>query len=115
MSAWNDIKKDFSQIKDEWLSLDPAIRLLDILSLLGVIIFGLTFITVSVLEITVTLTNMAFMIYPIIISGYIFVLRVKLNDPDADKYAARKEFFSLVLLTTFLVVLGFFYAFILDS
>lgn len=112
-SFWAGLTKDLSQIKKEWYAEDSTVRLLDLISLFGIMIFGVTFIVVSVMAIIPTLTNMAFMIYPIIISGYTFTLRSKLSNPDVDNKAARKEFLGLVSITTLLVLFTFVYSAIL--
>jgi amino acid transporter len=78
-------------------------------------LFGISYVVISILEIPQTVTNMMFMIYPAIIAGYSFVFRVKLSKEEENKAAARKEYIMLVSITTFLVLISFLYSILLRS
>ncbi|GAG10061.1 unnamed protein product, partial [marine sediment metagenome] len=67
------------------------------------------------MDIRKNVSNMAFMIYPAVIGGYIFVLRSKLSsaENEEEKSAAMREFLRLASITTGLVLFTIVYALML--
>ena len=115
MSRVTSLKENLVLLKKEWEEVDPTLRFLDLISIGLIGIFGIGYILVNVLEIIINVSNGVMLIFPLILSGYIFVLRSKLADPKADNDAARREFLMLVGITLFLVLLTFVYSILLNQ
>ena len=107
------LKENFNQLKSEWTKLDDNIKFFDLLSVGLILLFGFGFILVNLLNITMNVTNAALLIFPLILSGYIYVLRTKLEDNEVDNQTAIKEFYTLTGITIFLIVLTFIYSLII--
>ncbi|MHA2170247.1 MAG: hypothetical protein ACXAB7_10175 [Candidatus Kariarchaeaceae archaeon] len=101
MSAWAEFKRDLSQIKKE--------------TFLSMSIFGLAYFLIAFMDIRQTVSNVAFMIFPAVIGGYIFVLRVKLGNAETEeeKNTAVREFVKLSSITAGLVFFTMVYAMML--
>lgn len=106
-----DAKKDFNNIKTHWLSLDPLVRFLDKITLVQILLFGITFIIASGSSFSPIVTNSAMMIFPVIMAGFTFVFRSKINSNIENIEIARKEFIRFLAVILFLIVLTIFYAF----
>ena len=115
MSSKTSLKKDFSQLRDEWMELDPTLRLMDLTSIALILLFGIGYILVNVLDITMTVSNAAMLIFPLILSGYIYVLRTKLRDENKDNSEAKREFLLLVGITVGLILFTFIYSLLLNQ
>ena len=113
MSRVLGLKENFNQLKSEWTKLDDNIKFFDLLSVGLILLFGFGFILVNLLNITMNVTNAALLIFPLILSGYIYVLRTKLEDNEVDNQIAIKEFYTLTGITIFLIVLTFIYSLII--
>lgn len=114
MSSVEGLKKDLSTIKNQWTKLDSTIKFLDILTLASIGIFTFAFFFVYFLSIPLIVTNIAFMIYPAIVAGYVFIYRSKLSDPEADHAGARKEFLWSIIVVTVIILFSFIYALLLE-
>lgn len=106
-----DAKKDFNNIKTHWLSLDPLVRFLDKITLVQILLFGIAFIIASGSSFSPIVTNSAMMIFPVIMAGFTFVFRSKINSNIENIEIARKEFIRFLAVILFLIVLTIFYAF----
>ncbi|MHA2277084.1 MAG: hypothetical protein ACXAC2_15020 [Candidatus Kariarchaeaceae archaeon] len=115
MSAWAEFKRDLSQIKKDWLALDSTLRFLDVFTFLSMSIFGLAYFLIAFMEIRQSVSNVAFMIFPAVIGGYIFVLRVKLGNAETEeeKRKAKSEFVKLSSITAGLVFFTMIYGMLL--
>ncbi|MHA2028479.1 MAG: hypothetical protein ACW99A_08285 [Candidatus Kariarchaeaceae archaeon] len=111
MSSLENIKKDLKQVKEQWDQLDPNVRYLDIITLICVAIFAVSFFYVYIFEVALIITNALFMMFPAILAAYIFIYRSKLNDPESDNDVARKEF--LTSMSIFLAIVGFSFVYYL--
>lgn len=114
MSSVEGLKKDLSTIKNQWTKLDSTIKFLDIITLVSIIIFTFSFFLVYFLSVPLIVTNVAFMIYPAIVAGYVFIFRSKLNDPEADHVGARKEFLWSITVITVIILFSFVYTLLLE-
>ena len=115
LSTLEGLRKDYSQLKEEWFSLDPLTRTLDIATVASIVLFGLGYILISVLKVTITVSNGVMLIFPLILAGYLFVFRSKVADPDEDNKAARREFIMLTGITITLILLTFIYGIIINT
>lgn len=106
-----DAKKDFNNIKAHWQSLDPLVRFLDKITLVQILLFGIAFIIASGSSFSPIVTNSAMMIFPVIMAGFTFVFRSKINSNIENIEIARKEFIRFLAVILFLIVLTIFYAF----
>lgn len=106
-----DAKKDFNNIKAHWQSLDPLVRFLDKITLVQILLFGIAFIIASGSSYSPIVTNSAMMIFPVIMAGFTFVFRSKINSNIENIEIARKEFIRFLAVILFLIVLTIFYAF----
>ncbi len=109
MSSLDNLKTDLQQIKDHWNGLDSNIRFLDLVTIVSVALFGVSFFLVFLFDIPLIITNVAFVIYPAVIAGYTFVYRSQLNEEDADPDKARKEYLWSVAIITLIVLSTFLY------
>ena len=110
--SFSEIKNDLKQASEYWTSLDPFIRILDVISLICVFMFGVGFILVDILRIHETVTNMAFLTFPIFVAGFTFVYRTKLNTEGEDFHKARMEFIKMVGIVLLFILTTFVYSFI---
>ncbi len=114
MSSVEGLKKDLSTIKNQWTKLDSTIKFLDIMTTASIAVFAFSFFYVYFLSVPLIVTNVAFMIYPAIVAGYVFIFRSKLNDPEADHAGARKEFVWSIVVVTVIILFSFVYTLMLD-
>ncbi len=112
MSVKTTIKNDYSQLKNRWKNLDPNLRFLDLMTIISILIFVVAFVLVSALDISTSVTNMAMMIFPILIGGYMHIFRRKIEAEPENFSAAKKEFVILSLVTLLLVLLTFVFSII---
>lgn len=108
----SEIKDDLKQASDYWTSLDPFVRTLDVISVILVFMFGIGFILVDILSITETVTNMAFLTFPIFVAGFTYVYRTKLNTEGEDYDAARMEYIKFIGMLLLFILATFVYSFI---
>lgn len=109
MSSLENLKTDLRQIKEHWYGLDSKIRFLDLITIVSVALFGVSFFLIYLFDIPLIITNVAFVIYPAVIAGYTFVYRSQLNEENADQDKARKEYLWSVVVITLLVLSTFLY------
>ena len=109
MSSIEGLKKDLSTIKNQWTKLDSTIKFLDVVTIASITIFTFSFFYVYFLSVPLIVTNVAFMIYPAIVAGYVFIYRSKLSDPEVDKESARKEFLLSIVVITLIILFSFVY------
>ncbi|MCH8906327.1 MAG: hypothetical protein IH840_04485 [Candidatus Heimdallarchaeota archaeon] len=115
MSALAEFRTDVNTLKKKWQELPPLVRLLDTVSFACVLLFGIGFIAISYFDVPVIVTNVAFMIYPVIVAGYAYSYRSKIVDETADHVAARKEFLMLTGVSAVIVLLTFVYSLFLGA
>lgn len=115
LSTIESFSSELRKVRNEWLELDPAVRRLDLLSLLSILVFGIGYIVVRAFDLTLTVTNGAMLISPIILAGYMFIYRSKLADKDSDHVQARKEFRNFLLMTLGLILLTLVYSIFLST
>ncbi|MDH5402971.1 MAG: hypothetical protein OEZ01_12450 [Candidatus Heimdallarchaeota archaeon] len=113
MSFKETVKKDFTLMKGEWNKMHPALKSLDLISLAGVLLFGISFLTVSIFDVAQTESNMGFMMYPIFIAGFTQLYRVKLAENKEDKAVLRRNYILQVGLVTLLVILLIIYGIVM--
>lgn len=105
-----DAKKDFNNIKEHWKSLDPLVRFLDKITIVQIFLFGIAFVIASGSSVTPIVTNSAMMIFPVIMAGFTFVFRSKVNSNIENLESARKEFIKFLAVIIFLILLTIIYA-----
>ncbi|MHA2503971.1 MAG: hypothetical protein ACXAE3_14015 [Candidatus Kariarchaeaceae archaeon] len=109
------VREELGLLKNEWDELNPTLRFLDIVAIGLIALFGIGYIIVNVLDVSMTVSNGAMLIFPLVLTGYIYVLRSKIANEEEDNSAALREFMILSGITLFLVVLTFVYSFIIQS
>lgn len=110
MSVQNTLKSDLSDLKQQWKDLDPKIRFLDTMAIVGVVLFVIGFLIISVANVKTTVSNVSMMAYPAIIAGYTHVFRMKISEDSENFEKARKDFIKLTAFTTVLVLFSFLYS-----
>ena len=80
------------------------------MAIIGVALFVIGFLIISVAKVKTSVSNVSMMIYPAIIAGYAHVLRMKISEDSENFEKARKDFIKLTAVTTILVLFGLLYS-----
>lgn len=108
MSAWKTFRSDLSELKKEWSKMDSDLKYMDILSLTGVLVFGLAFVLVSAIDkISQTVSNMAMMVFPILVAGQIHVARERLSSDNKNIKKIKKDYLIFGIIITGLILMTF--------
>lgn len=110
----DNIKSDMKAVRGYWQGLDSRVRFLDTMSIAQILLFVLSYVLMSALKVTKTVSNTAMMTFPIFMTGITFVFRSRLQkdiEEDRDTSSGRREFIMFSLLFIALVAMTFVYTF----
>jgi len=105
MSMRESIVKTLKEIKDEYREVETTDKILDLISLVGIVLFFVSALVMS-LNNKINPINIAFSIYPLAIAGTATAMRMKLKKITNEEESSRvfREFVTIIGLLTALVL-----------
>jgi len=106
MSMRESIVKTLKEIKDEYREVETTDKILDLISLVGIVLFFVSALVMS-LNNKVNPINIAFSIYPLAIAGTATAIRMKLKKITNEEESSKvfREYVTIVGLLTVLVLI----------
>ncbi|MHA1668592.1 MAG: hypothetical protein ACTSUR_08040 [Candidatus Heimdallarchaeaceae archaeon] len=104
MSIKENIGQTFRSIRDEFKQFDRSDKILDIISLTGVILFLISFISVYISG-KFNAINIVFILYPMAVAGLAITFRMKKREKPETIPTLFKEWVSIFITLTVIVII----------
>ena len=113
MSIRQNIVKTFKTVKEEYGKVDFGDKLLDLISIFGIVLFLAAFISVFLSRVF-NAVNIVFMLYPLGLAGIASSFRMKKRDRPEDAEKLFKEwvwiFGTITVISIIVIILAFVFA-----
>ncbi|MHA1399745.1 MAG: hypothetical protein ACTSQE_05325 [Candidatus Heimdallarchaeaceae archaeon] len=105
MNFRENLKQTFRDIKKEYQNIETTDKLLDLISLSGIVLFFISIIFMQIND-KVNAINIAFSIYPLAVAGITTAYRMKIREDTKTKIQTMfKEYLILMITLTVIVIL----------
>ncbi|MCE7738850.1 MAG: hypothetical protein GPJ50_05680 [Candidatus Heimdallarchaeota archaeon] len=110
MNIRQNIVKTFKTVKEEYGKVDFGDKLLDLISIVGIVLFLASFISVFLSRVFNTV-NVVFMLYPLGLAGIAASFRMKKREKPEEAEKLFKEwvwiFGTITVISIIIIILGF--------
>ena len=114
MSIRQTIGKTFKTIKDEYGKTEFGDKILDLISIVGAVLFIISFIVIFLGDKAFNAVNIVFMLYPLGLAGIASSFRMKKRDKPEEAGKMFKEWTwimgTLTLISVLVIILAYVFA-----
>ena len=110
MSIRQNVVKTIKTVKEEYRKVDFGDKLLDLISIVGIVLFLVSFVSVFLSRVF-NAANIVFMLYPLGLAGVAASFRMKKRDRPEDAEKLFKEwvwiFGTITVISIIVIIIGF--------